>query len=82
MPELSDPTSVATVRLSTANGEPFRTLRWNAQPRTEFRISGGRIEMRSLPPGSWNVTVSAPDGRVWQGSTVTDPTTAATLVLE
>jgi protocatechuate 3,4-dioxygenase beta subunit len=80
--ELGDPASVATVRLADSDGRPFRSLSWNAQPQSEWRMSGGFMEFRSLPPGSWNVSVSSPDGRTWQGSTATTAGATAVLALE
>lgn len=82
VPELSDPASVAAVRLSGVDGRPFVALSWSAQPRSEWRMTGGRIELASLPPGVWTVDVSTGDGRNWQGSVSTAPGPAAALTLE
>jgi hypothetical protein len=82
VPELDDPGSVATVRISGADGMPFRSLGWNAQPQSEWRMTGGSMEFRSLPAGSWNVSVTSPDGRSWQGSGVTSAGATADLSLE
>jgi hypothetical protein len=82
VPALSDASTVATVRLQSADGRPFRTLNWTAQPRSEWRMTGGRILLSSLPPGSWTVTVAAADGRSWQESIVTGAGESASLLLE
>jgi len=82
VPELGAPSSVATVRLSGMDGRPFVALTWSAQPRSELRMTGGRIELSALPPGTWSVAVSTGDGRTWQGSVSTAPGAAAALTLE
>jgi hypothetical protein len=82
VPELSGGGAIATVNLRAADGSPFRTLNWTAQPRSEWRMTGGTIELGSLPPGSWTVTVAAADGRSWSGSAVTSAGTTASLLLE
>jgi hypothetical protein len=82
VPELEDPTSVATVRLAGTDGRPFTDLSWSAQPRNEWRMTGGRIELSSLPPGAWSVSVATVDGRSWQGSVSTAPGPPAALILE
>ena len=80
--ELSDPVSVATVRVSGADGRQYTALSWGALPRSEWRMTGGQMEFTSLPPGRWTVGVSTLDGRSWQGSTVTTAGSTATLELE
>jgi hypothetical protein len=80
--ELADPATIATVRLSGADGRPFRTLSWNAQPQSEWRMTGGQMELQSLPPGTWTVVVTGPDGRTWQGTSTTSAGTTSTLALE
>ena len=82
VPELSGSDAVATVSLTSEDGRPFRTLSWTGNPQSEWRMSGGRIEFGSLPPGRWTVKVATADGRNWQGTSVTSPGNAAQLVLE
>jgi hypothetical protein len=74
--------ALATVWLRDTAGRPFRALGWTAQPRSQWRMEGGRIEFASLPPGRWTVTVETADGRSWSGTSVTTPGAAATLSLE
>jgi hypothetical protein len=45
-------------------------------------MSGGQIELSSLPPGSWTVMVAAADGRNWEGTAVTSAGQTASLLLE
>jgi hypothetical protein len=82
VPELDDPTSVSTVRLTGADGRPYTALSWSAQPRSEWRMTGGQMEFSTLRPGSWTVGVATADGRSWQGSVSTAPGPAATITLE
>jgi hypothetical protein len=80
--DLDDPTSVATVRITGSDGRPYTALSWTAQPRSEWRMTGGLIDLTTLPPGGWTVSVATADGRSWQGSAATSPGPPATLVLE
>jgi len=82
VPELDDPTSVATVRITGSDGRPFTALSWSAQPRSEWRMTGGQMEFTSLPPGGWTVSVTSADGRSWQGAASTTPGAATALSLE
>ena len=82
VPELRDSSSVAMVSLTDSQNRPFRSLSWNGLPRSEWRLSGGKIEFASLPPGSWQITVAAADGRTWQNGSVTAPGTIAEVTLE
>ncbi len=82
IPDLQSTPGVATVRVKDGNGRPFRSLGWQGSPRSEWRITDGTIDFRSLPPGSWTVEITAADGRAWQGSQATSPGVAAELVIE
>jgi hypothetical protein len=81
VPELQGSASLATVSLSGADGRPFRSLSWTTQPRSEWRMEGGRLEFASLPPGNWNVTVVAGDDRRWTGNATTTAGAPAVLKL-
>jgi uncharacterized GH25 family protein len=80
VPELAG--GVAAVTLRSADGGLYRSLSWSAQPRSEWRMTGDRIELTSLPPGSWEVAVASADGRSWRGSVVTNAGAMAELLLE
>jgi hypothetical protein len=80
--DLQSSNTVASVRLLDAQGNPFRSLDWEGRPRSEWQFSGGRIEFASLPPGDWNVHVSAADGRSWKDSAVTSVGARPELVLQ
>lgn len=82
VPELGGSTTVATVSILGADGRPYTSLGWSGQPRREWRMSGGRAELGTLPPGAWTVRVTAPDGRNWQAQAVTSPGATATVELD
>jgi hypothetical protein len=82
VPELRETGGLATVTLTDATGRPFRSLAWNAQPQREWRMQGGEIELRSLPPGAWSVSIAASGGETWSGQQITAPGAAAELTLE
>lgn len=80
VPELIESGLLATVRLTGADGLPYRTLGWSGQPQSSWQMRGGR-EIVTLPPGSWTVHVESRDGHAWTGSTVTQPGGDATITL-
>ncbi len=82
VPALMGQAGLATVRVQDERGLPFRGLSWAAQPRGEWRMEGGRIELVSLPPGRWTVNVAAADGRSWSGTSVTTPGSTSVLSLD
>jgi hypothetical protein len=82
VPELRDSNSVAMVTLTDGQNRPYRGLSWSGRPRSEWRLNGGEIEFASLPPGSWQVTVAAADGRTWHNGSVTAPGLIAEITLE
>ncbi len=82
MAELAGSNTVATVRLTGADGRPYRSLGWNGEPRSEFRMRSGRLSLETLPPGSWTVSITAADGRSWNGTSSTTPDRTAELRLE
>jgi protocatechuate 3,4-dioxygenase beta subunit len=82
VPDLEESGALATVRLSDAAGKVFHSLGWSGRPQSEWRMAQGQIELVSLPPGAWKVTVKTPDGRSWSGDSVTDTQQMAELKLE
>ena len=82
VPDLETNAGVATATLTDAEGRAFRSLAWFGSPESEFRVDGGRLEIRTLPPGQWNVTVSSADGRSWAGAVAVTPGAPAALTLE
>ncbi|MDX1388888.1 MAG: hypothetical protein R3344_06835, partial [Acidobacteriota bacterium] len=81
VPELAGSGSIATVRVVGSDGRPFRSIAWWGSTASEWPMSDGRLEFRSLPPGSWIVRVTAPDGKSWEGTTSTMAGTPAQLTL-
>jgi protocatechuate 3,4-dioxygenase beta subunit len=82
VPDLQSSNTVATVRLLDGQNNPFRALDWEGRPRSEWQIGSGRTEFASLPPGSWEVSVSAADGRTWQEAAVTTASERTEVVLQ
>ena len=82
VPELASSSVAAWATVSTPDGRPFRALGWGADPVSRWQLSAGRVELDSLPPGSWRVRVEASDGRSWAGETTAAPAAQATLRLE
>jgi uncharacterized GH25 family protein len=82
VPDLDGSSALATVTLTDSGGRRFHALSWSGQPRSEWRMSGGRMEFGSLPPGSWTVSVAGPDGRSWQSAATTTAGTPAEVRLE
>ena len=81
VPDLVGTGAVATVKLTGADGRPYRTVAWFGSTNSEWRMTDGRVEFRTLPPGSWTVQVSAADSR-WEGTATTSTGAPATLSLE
>ena len=73
---------IAAVRLSDDAGRAFYGLTWRGRPRSEWRMQGGSALFEELPPGNWTVSVTAADGRTWQGSQVTASGSTAEVTLE
>jgi uncharacterized GH25 family protein len=82
VPALGNTGGMATASVADSRGRPFHSLTWDGRPQREFRMAGGQLEFASLPPGSWRVTVAAPDGQTWTGTATTTPGTTTTLNLE
>ncbi len=82
VPELRASGLVATVRVHDAGGQRFRALEWSGRPVSEWRMAGGSVELASLPPRQWIVTVSLADGRSWEGRSATSVAAPSELVLD
>ena len=82
VPELSGDGSPATLTLTDGSGRPFRSLEWFGDPVDRWTLQEGTWSSAVLPPGTWNITVMAADGRSWQGSGNTGDGPAVEVVLE
>ena len=82
VPALSGTERYATVRLSGSDGVLYRGLGWSGRPQSSWQMRGGRLDLTTLPPGAWTVTVEGRDGRRWSGTTNTAQGAPASLVLE
>jgi protocatechuate 3,4-dioxygenase beta subunit len=82
VPALAGSNTAATAKIQGADGRTFRSLGWMADATGSFRLAGGRLELDTLPPGTWSVQVATSDGRTWNGTSQTQPGTAAELTLQ
>lgn len=72
----------ATVSLIGAGGRPFRTFARFGEPTAVFDLNGGATTLRDVPPGTWDVQVTAADGRTWRTQATTAPGAVAEAVME
>lgn len=79
VPALAEDTARATMRVTGSDGVPFIEVLWGTV-RREWPLYGGAHTLSGLPAGSYNVEVTTPDGRRWQGSVGVSP--GATTRLE
>jgi protocatechuate 3,4-dioxygenase beta subunit len=81
VPALLDGRRIGTLTLVGADGQPYRSPSWGAV-RAEFPFSDGRTTLDNLPPSTWRLRVTTPDGKSWQGSATTVPGAAAEVALK
>ena len=67
VPDLEGSTTLAKVRIIGPEGRLFRFVQW-MWTLDEWPMAGGQAAVPGLPPGTWIIQVTAPDGRVWQGA--------------
>jgi hypothetical protein len=82
VPGLEASQAVATATIAGTDGRPYREVSWYDEPRSQWRLSAGRVRIDDLPPGAWTVSVSASDGRTWRGTAETTPAAPASLTLQ
>jgi uncharacterized GH25 family protein len=63
-----------------ADGQPFRDVSGGMVLQEWTVFSQGVVD--GLPAGTWQLTVTGPDGRVWRGSATTTPGGRAEVTLE
>ncbi|MEE8526400.1 MAG: carboxypeptidase-like regulatory domain-containing protein [Thermoanaerobaculia bacterium] len=81
VPELAAEEASAQITLSGPDGRPFRT--WGAgRADAQHLIVNGQLTAGRLTPGTWQVTVTAADGRTWSGSAAVTAAATTTLTLE
>lgn len=80
VPDLADSSLLATLTIQGADGRPFQSIRWGA-PIREWRLADGKAKVEDLPPGNWQLTVTAPDGRTWKGTATAAPGAAREVTL-
>jgi protocatechuate 3,4-dioxygenase beta subunit len=82
VPALADAPVPATVSLLGAGGRPFRTFARVGEPVAEWPLNRGTRSWSDIPPGTWEVRVTAADGRTWRATATTVPGVEAEAVLE
>lgn len=81
VPELAQDDTAAQLEIIDADGQSFSPrLMGLAQDRWPLRR--GHFQFPILPPGTWQLTVTAVDGRQWQGTAVTSAAGPVEVVLE
>ena len=81
MPDLEGDPSLATVKVTGADGRPYRGIQW-MWTRREPQLALGKSQMLTLAVGTWTIRVEAPDGRAWQGQATVGAGENPDLVLE
>jgi 5-hydroxyisourate hydrolase-like protein (transthyretin family) len=82
VPALAATSARATLTLARPDGRPFRIPYWADQLRSEWPLAGGEATVGGLEPGTWNLTVTAGDGRTWSGTATVTPGGTAEVSLE
>ncbi len=82
VPALRDVQMPATLTLTGAGGRPFRALGRMGEPATSWDLTRGIQTLHRVPPGAWQVQVTAADGRTWRATVTTVPGVEAEAVLE
>jgi protocatechuate 3,4-dioxygenase beta subunit len=78
---VTEGSEVATLRLISPSGEPFRFLTWY-QILTEWPVRGTRFALTSIPAGEWLVEVLDSSGRVWHQGVTTLAGQTTDVVIE
>ncbi len=81
VPALAGSATAATARILGADGRPYRALGWMGEPTSQWRLAAGRLELDTLPPGTWTVQVTAADGQSWSATATTQAGAAAEATL-
>jgi protocatechuate 3,4-dioxygenase beta subunit len=70
VPDLAAERGHGTLQLIGADGQPFRSVVYG-MTLTEWPLQEGRTVVEAVPPGTWRLRVTAPDGRAWEGTATT-----------
>ena len=70
VPALAKDAATATVGLTGPGGIAYRTFDFREQVTAQWDLYSGQANFGRVPPGSWQVTAKAADGRTWTGSAV------------
>jgi protocatechuate 3,4-dioxygenase beta subunit len=79
---LADSPVEARVSLTGPGGRPFRTFARIFEPAASWDLRRGTFVLDDIPPGTWEVRVTAADGRTWRTTATTVQGTPVEAVLE
>ncbi|MEM8961661.1 MAG: carboxypeptidase-like regulatory domain-containing protein [Acidobacteriota bacterium] len=83
VPELQDSSAQATATLTDPTGAVHRApVEWRQLQGPDFTVWRGLLTVGSLQPGTWSVTITAADGRGWQGQATVLAGETAEITLE
>ncbi|HYO12902.1 MAG TPA: carboxypeptidase regulatory-like domain-containing protein [Thermoanaerobaculia bacterium] len=70
VPDLAGQGGRATLSVTGADGQPFRSVLYGMSL-TEWPLLQGRTVVEGVPPGTWRLRVTAADGRTWEATATT-----------
>jgi len=73
VPDLAGTGNYGSVAVTGADGTPWLGLDWRGRVDGAWDLNGGRARVTRLPPGSWNLVVTTPDGERRTATAVTTP---------
>lgn len=83
VPLLEESRMPAAVSIRRPAGVPFLPHPSSRSPQqTTFHLSAGRLHRQLLPPGTWQLEVTAADGTAWSGTVVVQSGTTVEAALE
>ena len=77
-----DSSTIATLRITGADGLRFKSLTWNNGSIDHWRLNAGRLTLDHLPAGRWILSISTSDGRSWNRSVTLDAGTNDEVVFD
>lgn len=80
VPDLAEGETAASLSIVDGEGRSF-SPRMVGMPQRQWPMHRGHFSFPLLPPGDWQLTVIAEDGRRWQGSAVTSAAETTEVVL-
>jgi len=82
VPALADTGALGEARVIDAAGRPWSSPDFLGRLRETFDLGRGEARLPDLPPGTWTVVVTVPDGRTWTGQATLAPGETQDLILD